>query len=288
MLHRVDPRLLIVLAAVLFSTGGAAIKATELGAWQVAALRSGIAFVALLLLVPAARAGWSWRIVPVALAYAATLTLFVLANKLTTAANTIFLQATAPLYVLVLGPLLLREAIRRADLTYMLVLAVGLALFFVSVDTASTTAPSPLAGNALAALSGVAWALTLLGLRWAARHAAGNGAAAAATLGNLLTFLVCAAWAFPLGDVSVVDWWTVIYLGVIQIALAYALFTAAMNRVPAFEASLLILVEPVLNPVWAWLVHAERPGALALLGGAIILAATLVRTLHQRRVSANG
>ncbi|MFO0567651.1 MAG: EamA/RhaT family transporter, partial [Polyangiaceae bacterium] len=93
-------RVQVVLAALCFSTGGAAIKATSLGAFQVASFRSGVAALAMLLLLPRARARWSWRALLVGLAYASTMVLFVSSNKLTTAANTIFLQSSAPLYVL--------------------------------------------------------------------------------------------------------------------------------------------------------------------------------------------
>ena len=103
-------RLQLVVAALLFSTGGAAIKASTLSGWQVASFRSGVAAVTLLLLVPATRRGWGWRPALVGVAYAATLILFVTANKLTTSANTIFLQATSPVYLLLLGPLFLQGA----------------------------------------------------------------------------------------------------------------------------------------------------------------------------------
>ena len=103
-------------AALLFSTGGAAIKACSLSSWAVASFRSGIAAVVLWLLLPGARRGWTWRTILIGAVYAATLILFVLANKSTTSANAIFLQSTAPLYLLLLGPLVLREPIRKADL----------------------------------------------------------------------------------------------------------------------------------------------------------------------------
>src|ERR1700682_2899373 len=106
-------RLLLVAAALLFSTGGAAIKAVTLTSWQVASFRSAVAALALLAAVPEARRGWSWRIVPVAAAYAATLVMFVLATRLTTAAHAIFLQSTAALYVLLLAPWLLRAPVGR-------------------------------------------------------------------------------------------------------------------------------------------------------------------------------
>lgn len=282
MIARLDPRLAIVLGAVLFSTGGAAIKATTLSGWQVAAFRSGVAALALVLLVPSVRRHISWRIVPVALAYATTLILFVLANKMTTAANTIFLQSTAPLYLLFLGPLLLHEPVHRRDLWFMAALATGLALLFFSVDTPTATAPAPVAGNVLGALAGVCWALTLLGLRWLALRPDAGSPAAAAAAGNLLTFVACAAFAFPVYESTPLDWWLIAWLGVFQIGVAYALVTAGMRGVAALEASLLILVEPVLNPVWAWAFLGERPAALALLAGALIMASIAVRTLQQR------
>src|SRR3954451_22727717 len=122
-------RLLLLTAAVLFSTGGAAFKAVTLTAWQVSGFWSGIAAVVLLAAIPETRRRWSWRMVPVAAAYGATLLTFVLANRLTTAANAIFLQSTAPLYLLLLSPLLLHEPIRRADVLYMVVVLGGISLF---------------------------------------------------------------------------------------------------------------------------------------------------------------
>ena len=151
-------RLQLAVAALLFSTGGAAIKAAEFGAWQVASFRSGVAALAILLIAPAARRGWSGRAVLVGFAYAACLTLFVLANRLTTSANTIYLQSTAPLYLLVLGPWLLKEPIRRQDIGFMVAVALGLALFFVSAEAPRATAPDPMKGNLLALVSGFFWA----------------------------------------------------------------------------------------------------------------------------------
>src|SRR5436190_1260690 len=127
-------RLEILAAAALFSTGGAAIKACALTGWQVASFRSGMAALAVLAMVPAARRIPGPRAIAVGAAYATTLILFVRANKLTTAANTIFLQSTAPLYVLLLAPWLLRERPRRRDLAFMAAMAIGLTLFFVGEE----------------------------------------------------------------------------------------------------------------------------------------------------------
>jgi drug/metabolite transporter, DME family len=263
---------------MLFSTGGAAIKAADFTGWQTAGLRSGIAALAILLITREARRGWSLRAVLVGFAYAACLTLFVLANRLTTAANTIFLQSTAPLYLLVLSPWLLKEPIRRQDLGFMAVVGVGLALFFVSAEAPVATAPDPMRGNILALISGFCWALTVCGLRWLGAGDGAHGSAIAAVVsGNITAFLVALPMALPLGSPSAVDWGVVIYLGVFQIAVAYVLVTSGLRHIPALEASLILLIEPVLNPVWAWLFQGERPGVWALVGGAIILGATTLK-----------
>jgi drug/metabolite transporter (DMT)-like permease len=133
-------RLLLAAAAVLFSTGGAAIKATALTGWQVAGLRSGVAAVALLAGLNEARTRWSWRLAPVATAYAATLVFFVLATTLTTAANAIFLQSTAPFYLLLLGPWLLSEPVFRTDVMYALALVAGMTMLFLGTENPLATA----------------------------------------------------------------------------------------------------------------------------------------------------
>jgi len=278
-------RLLVLSAALLFSTGGAAIKATAFSAWQVASFRSGIAALALFLLLPAWRRGWSRRTLLVGLFYAVTLILYVSANKLTTAANSIFLQATAPLYVLLLAPRLLGEPLRRGDPLLAALLVLGMILFFVQVDPALATAPNPLQGNLVATASGVTWALTLLGLRWLAGSKRPESAGAAVISGNAIAFVVCAPLAFPVSSSVPLDWAVVAYLGLFQIGLAYVAMTRGIRRTPAFEASLLLLLEPVLNSVWAWLVHSEQPGTASLLGCTLILVASLA-TAFRARMSA--
>ncbi len=271
-------RLQLVAAAALFSTGGAAIKSADFSAWQIAGLRSGIGAVAIWLMTREARRGWTSRAALVGVAYAGCLTLFVLANRLTTAANTIFLQSTAPLYLIFLGPWLLREPTRRQDLVFLLVVGLGLSFFFIDVDSPAATAPDPVKGNMLAAVSGLFWAVTVCGLRWMGASGGRHGSPTAAVVaGNLTAFVVALPFMLPLGSHTVGDWSLILYLGVFQIALAYVFVTRAIRTIPALEAALLLLLEPVLNPVWAWLVHGERPGAWALWGGGIILTATAVK-----------
>lgn len=280
-----SPRVQLVIAAALFSTGGAAIKATAFSGMQVASLRSGIAAATLLLLLPAARRGWGWRPLLVGVAYAATMVCFVLANRLTTSAHAVFIQATSPLYLVVLAPLLLGEPNRRRDLWYMIPILAGLALFLVGAQVPQRTAPDPRTGNLLAMGAGLCWACTTIGMRWLATGPDGHRTLLSAMVtGNLLAFLVVLPAALPLGaGLQPWDWGVVLFLGVFQIALPYSLVARAMGQVRALDASLIFLVEPALNPVVAWAVHGEIPGPWPIAGAVLILAASTLRVLGKRR-----
>jgi len=273
---RLGARLGVLGAALLFSSGGAAIKAVHLPGWQVACLRSGVAALTLLVLLPRARRLPRRRDLTVAAVYAVTMLLFVLANKLTTAASTIFLQDTSPIYVVLLAPWLLGEPLRRRDLGFLAILAGGLGVFFLGLDPTSATAPNPLRGDLLALLSGLSWAGTVVGLRYLGR--AGGSSASAAVWGNVIACLVGFAAALPLAAARPADWAILVYLGTCQIGVAYYFLTRALEVVPALEAALLLLLEPVLNPIWAWLVHGERPSPWSLAGGAVILVATAAKS----------
>ncbi len=275
-------RLRIVAAALLFSTGGAAIKACSLTGWQVASFRSGIAAAVLWLLLPDARRNWNRRCMAIGCAYAATMILFVLANKLTTSANAIFLQSTAPFYLLLLGPLALGEPIRKIDMAVIPTVAAGAALLLFGSRAAALTAPDPGLGNAIAAASGATWALTLAGLRWMGKRSpATDSAAATVIVGNLIAFAVCLPMALPVRHASDGDIAVLFYIGIFQVALAYVFLTRSLRAVPGLEAATLLLIEPVFNPVWTWIVHGERPGALALAGGAAIVTAAFAETAWQ-------
>jgi DME family drug/metabolite transporter len=280
----VPARLLLVLAAVLFSTGGVAIKFNQLTTWQVACGRSILAAGALWLVMPGVRRRWTWQLVALGVAYAANLILFVAATKLTTAANAIFLQSTAPIYLLIIGPLLLKERLRRSDLLLMAAMGAGMSLFFVSTEPAVASAPNPALGNILGTISGLVWAIVVAGLRWAGRQdTTGADGLAMVFAGNLIAFFVTLAPALPVRHVALSDTLVVVYLGAFQVALAYYCLTKGIKHVPAFEASVVMLVEPALNPVWTWLMLGERPGLLACAGGAILLASTVANAWWQNR-----
>lgn len=262
---------------MLFSTGGAAIKAPSIDGWQIASFRSGIAALFLLTAIPESRR-WTWRMLPVAACYAATLVSFVLANRLTTAANTIFLQSAAPLYVLLLGPLLLHEPVRRRDLGFVGVVVCGIGCLFIGSPAASGTAPDPVRGNIWAIASGVAYAFMLVGLRWLSRKDSGGAGIATVAMGNAVACIAALPFALPISGIYVKDLLVLLYLGTIQVGLAYYFLARGISRVPAVQATTLLMAEPALNPVWTWLVHGERPAAWAVAGGALIVSATLWST----------
>ena len=271
-----------VAAAVLFSTGGAGIKAEAFDGIEVSAVRSGFAAVVLFVWLRG-RLVWSVPVALTAMVYAATLTLFVLSTKLTTAANAIFLQSTAPLFILLLGPALLGEQMRRRDLPFVAAVAAGLAFCFFGSVPANETAPDPAAGNLLGLACSVTWAFTLMLLRRAERDPRQQGAGMTALVaGNALASLGALPFAWPLPEADPAGWATLAYLGVFQIGLAYVCLTAAVRHLPALDASLLLLIEPVLNPVWTWLLRGESPGAWTIVGGTIILAATAANAAAAR------
>jgi len=283
----VRPRLLVLAAAVLFSTGGAAIKATSLTAWQVASFRSGIAALAVLVMLRGARRRPDRATWLVGVVYAATLVLFVFANKQTTAANAIYLQGTAPLYILLAAPFLLREPVSRADIAFMCTLGLGLGAFFMGQEPARQTAPNPALGNMAALGSGLTWAFTVMGLRWLGRRSEDPTATQPSLVaGNVLACVLTLGLALPVEHLPARDLAILGFLGVFQIGLAYVCLVTGIRGVPALEASLLLLLEPVLNPIWAWLVHGEAPGQWALVGGAIIMMATTARTAWDARQAA--
>ncbi|MBM3728132.1 MAG: EamA/RhaT family transporter [Acidobacteria bacterium] len=278
-------RLLVAATAFLFSTGGAAIKTTTLTSWQVASFRSGTAAVALLFLWPAARRGWSWNLIPGAIAFAATLVFFAVSAKLTTSVNATFLQAAAPVYLLLIGPLLLHERPTRNDLLVTPLVAAGMLCLFLGSDEGTATAPDPVRGNVFGAVSGISYAFLLAALRRAGSKA-GNSLGIVA-MGNLLAFAVALPLALPVERITAADIGALFYLGCFQIALAYGCLSLALTRLAAFEASLIMLIEPVFNPLWTWLLHGEVPGPWPLTGGALILAATAGKLVLSRTGAAS-
>jgi len=274
-----SPLLLVVGAALLWSTGGFVIKATHLSAFELSFGRSLLGAITIAIFTRSEGFGINRISAITSVLYAALLILFVLATKLTTAANAIFLQYTAPVYVLLLEPLFYKEKFRGRDFVTVAACLVGMSLFFVG-----KLRPQDVSGNVLALASGVCFALFFLLLRHS--KARDVNRASAAIYGNLISVLICAP-AF-LGalrrGISAHDVACIAYLGIVQIGIAYVLFTLAMARgVRSLDAGIIGYVEPVLNPVWVFLFIGERPAGWAILGGAIISASVVIHTLREAK-----
>ena len=274
-----SPLLLVLGAAILWSTGGLFIKATHLSAFELSFGRSLLGAVTIAIVTRREGFGLNRVSALTSILYAALLILFVLATKLTTAANAIFLQYTAPVYVLILEPLFYKEKFRRRDFTTVAACVAGMSLFFVG-----KLRPEDVSGNLLALASGVCFALFFLLLRHSKAREVNR--ASSAIYGNLIVVLICAPAFFTAAGrgISGSDLARIAYLGIVQIGFAYLLFTLAMARgVRSLDAGIIGYVEPVLNPIWVFLFIGERPSGWAIVGGAIIIASVICHMLIETK-----
>jgi len=262
--------LLVFGAALLWSTGGLGIKALADPPLKVAFFRSAVAAVALLLWFRPRLFRPTLGFLAAVASYAACLITFVVATKWTSAANAIFLQYSGVVWVLLLSPLVVQEPLRARDAAAIGVAFAGMALFFVGrFDSPGR------AGDAVALLSGVFFAGLVLSLR----RERGPTAEAAVTWGNVAT--AAALFPFVASDLSLTtrSAGILVALGVFQLAGAYVLFVRGIDTVTATQAALVGMVEPIANPIWVFLFLGERPGALSIVGGLVVLGAIAWRTL---------
>lgn len=267
--------LFLALAATLWSTGGVMIKVIS---WSPISILIGRNIFSSLLLLAYLRrvpTQWTrWKVIAAA-SHILTAFLFVSSTKLTTAANAIFLQYTAPVYIVLLGIWFLRESPSRTDWISMLVIFSGMALFF-----GDRLSMSGLEGNLLAVLSGFTMAVMTVALR----AQKGGIPAESILIGQMITAIL----GFP---VVFKESWTltntliIVYLGVFQIGVAFVLFTSAIKHIPAIEATLISTLEPILNPLWVFLFIGEQPGRFALAGGLIVLGGVAVNAIGSARAA---
>ena len=262
--------LAVMTAALLWSTGGLLIKLITLDAMQISFFRCFIAAIVFAIVFKKNILKINFFTFLNALFYSAVLIFFVLATKKTTAANAIFLQSTAPIYVLIFEPLINKTNYERINIVTIIICFLGMLLFFTGKLSAGD-----LEGNIYALLAGVAFAAFFLGMRKNGHKFHYNSI----FYGNLFVAVICIPFVTSLHSLSFSNLWMVAFLGIFQIALAYTFFSKGLRRILAIEASLISLVEPVLNPVWVFIGYGEVPSVMAILGGVIIIAAITVRTL---------
>lgn len=268
-----DPRrgvLLVAGAALLWSSSGLFIKALPQGAPQITFVRSVVAAATILLVLRLRGVRAPLRFDPLTLAaaaaYAGLLAFFVAGTKLTTAANAIFLQFTAPIYLVFLEPWVFKRRIVPRDLAAVALCLGGISCFFIGKLEAGH-----LAGNLLGLASGLCLALFTLLMKLKRERDPGTDPIGAAVLGNLLVALIFVPIAVPGLRATLPQAMALLYLGVFQIGIAYLLFNAGMRHLTATASVVVATLEAVLNPVWVFLGVGERPSPWALLGGAAVV-----------------
>jgi Predicted permease, DMT superfamily len=256
---------LLLLTAILWSTSGFFIKWIDWHPLAIVSIRSIPA--AILIRFAFRRSALTWGVPELigTVAYVVTVVTFTIATKLTTAANAILLQYTSPAYVAILSAMFLKEKPHINDWLTLGVVGCGMVMFFQEQVSGGS-----LAGNFLAIASGVSMAIVTVSLRW---QKDGSGFSIV-FWGNLLTFLCGLPFVLE-GSPGLGNWAATLGMGVFQLGLAYVFYTTAIRYVAAFEASIVTMIEPILNPLWVFLLLGEVPGFWALAGGAVILVAII-------------
>ncbi|BER91471.1 DMT family transporter [Atrimonas thermophila] len=265
---------LLLITALMWSTGGMLIKSVPWHPLAIAGTRSAIAALVFLLYLRHPRFTWSLSQLGGALSYAGTVALFVAATKLTTAAAAILLQYSAPIYVALLSGPVLSEKTTHRDWWAIFTVFGGMLLFFLDKLEGSN-----LLGNLLAIASGWAFALLAIFLRLQKDGSPFESV----LLGNLLTALIGLPFMlrdFPLDLKSVTS---LLLLGTLQIGFPYILYVKAVKMVTALAACLIPIIEPILNPLWVFLVIGESPGRWSLLGGALVICGVTWWSLKNRK-----
>ena len=267
--------LMLVIAALLWSLGGLFIKLVELNPIIIAGIRSLGAAIVFLFYIKKPKWCWGKYFVGGIISYSLMVILYVVAIRLTTAANAIFLQFTAPLWVIIFGYLILKETVTKFDILAILFIFLGMGLFFV--DELSFYG---FWGNIIALISGVCFALVTVLIRKEK-----NFAFEIVLFGNAITALICFPFILEgFGNSSYIDLLIIFALGIFQLGIPYLLYTKALKYVKAIDAILTGMIEPVLNPLWVFLFLGEVMGEWAFIGGSMVLIGSLGRAYFKQRV----
>ena len=259
--------LLMVITAVMWSLGGIFIKLISWSPFLIAGIRSAISGSIMAMYMAATHTKFKLNryslLAGIGLGFSATL--FTIANKLTTAANAIVLQYTAPIFILIISALFFREKLQRRDVLVVIITMAGMVLFFLD-----QLSPGNMLGNVLGILAGVFLAQMFVMV--------GKGGDDDSTRmsGILIAHAITLMIGLPLGipqtaEIAGIEILYVIILGVFQLGIPYVLYGIASKDCPPLACSLIGMLEPLLNPVWVAIFIGEMPGPFALAGAVIII-----------------
>jgi drug/metabolite transporter (DMT)-like permease len=264
----------LLIASVFWSLGGILIKYV---AWSPLAVAGGRGFFAALFLLATNRSlrfHFSRAQILGAVGYAACTITFCTATKLTTAANAILLQYTAPVWIALFGTWILGERATRVDWITIFFVLIGMGMFL-----ANGLSVGHLLGDSIGLLSGLCFA----GMTLALRSQKDGSPVESIILGNGLAFLFGLPWIIDAPSLPTAGWAALVSLGFVQLGCSYWLYARAIRHVTALEAVLIPVVEPLLNPLWVLIAIGEKPTSLALVGGAVVLGAVTWRATASLR-----
>ena len=268
--------LILILAAILWSSGGVFIKLVDMHPMAITGTRSLGTALVFLIYIRRPKFKWDKETIIGALAYCGMVMLYVSSMKMTTAANAIFLEFTAPIYVVIFGYYLLNERVTKFDIFAMAIIFIGMGLFFMDELTLYG-----FWGNIMALGAGVCLALVTV----IVRKQKDTSAFEIVLLGNLLTSVVCVPFMVKaIGGSQSSDWIILILLGIFQLGIPYVLYTIVLKYLPAIDAILIGMIEPVLTPIWVFLIVGETVGKWAFIGGALVITGSLGRSFIKQRL----
>lgn len=283
---------IMLTACLLFSTSGVLIKlASNATSFQLAGLRSGVAALALFMLFRHSLSRITIPILLTAISYAFTLICFVTSTKLTAASTAIFLQSTAPAYILLLTIVLFRYRPSRDDFVLMCIFAAGTLLFFLGTPRKADSRLGDVIGVVTGIFQGITiFRLANLKVSDSSPTDGRDPILTSVILGNGLTFLLCLPFSLRIQPLHATDWEKIVFLGLVQIGFGYFLFCKAVKWLPALEVSLILLLEPVLNSLWVGLITGEWPRFSGFIGGAFVLFGCMldINRRSQLRVRSSG
>ena len=265
-----------VIASALWSTGGIFIKLIDWNPVAIAGSRSLVAALVMLTYIKKPKITKSKPQILGSIFYCATVLSFVIANKLTTSANAILLQYTAPIFVAILGVWVLKEKIHWYDIISIIVVFLGMLLFFIDNVSLGNTL-----GNLLAIFAGFSLASVTIALKLQR----GGSAIETTLFGNLLTFIVSIPFIFRV-TLDIRSTIIVIIMGVFQLGIPYIFYVYAIERLTALESILITVVEPLLNPLWVFIFAGEKPGIYTILGGIIVITVVILRGMYISKLEA--
>lgn len=268
---------LIAITAILWSFGGLLIKLISWDAMTIVGIRAAIAAVVMAVYMKKPRITFSLPVILGGVSLSATTILFVFANKLTTSANAIILEYTAPIFIIILSVLFLKKRVKKLDVIAVFVVFIGIALFFFD-----QLGDGNLLGIMLGLISGITFAGVFL-----MNQMPNSKPEESVLLGNIINAVAAIPFIVTNVTFEFIPWMSIALLGIFQLGLAYVLFAVGIKNTPPVFASLIAALEPLLNPVWVLLFTGEKPGNWAIVGGVIVIATIAVYSLLSGRRAAS-